>query len=64
MSKLYFRYGAMNSGKSTNLMQVREFDTCLNINCIRSLDTAYFFVKFYNFILRTLSYCIIIKGVR
>ena len=22
MSKLYFRYGAMNSGKSTNLMQV------------------------------------------
>ena len=42
----------------------REFDTCLNINCIRSLDTAYFFVKFYNFILRTLSYCVIIKGVR
>ena len=22
MSKLYFRYGAMNSGKSTHLMQV------------------------------------------
>ena len=22
MSKLYFRYGAMNSGKSTSLMQV------------------------------------------
>ena len=22
MSKLYFRYGAMNSGKSTNLLQV------------------------------------------
>ena len=39
MSKLYFRYGAMNSGKSTNLMQVAMQK--YNIDCILVDEGAY-----------------------